>query len=81
MLKKKASYFSKKDSNRKRKIFLLTILNGQMNSRNHVKLQKCFVFKRKNLETNILKMKNIVKLWAIVIMQRNIEMLHIVYII
>ena len=35
----------------------------------------------KNLKINMVKIKNFVKLGTIVIMQRNIEVLHIAYVI
>ena len=49
-----------------------------MNSRNHIKMQK---FVRKNFNINMIKIKNIVKLGTTVIMQGNIDVLHIEYVI
>ena len=50
-------------------------------SRNYVKMQISVIFVKKNLKINIWKIKNMVKLDIIVIIQGNIEMLHIAYII
>ena len=44
-------------------------------------MQKSVVFVKKKLKINILKIKNIVKLEVIVIMQENIKVLHIAYVI
>ena len=44
-------------------------------------MQKSVIFAKRNLKINILKIKNIVKLEIIVIVQGNIEMLHIAYVI
>ena len=46
-----------------------------------MKMQKSALFVKKNLKINIWKIKNIVKLEIIVIIQGNIEVLLIVYII
>ena len=46
-----------------------------MSSRNHIKTQKSTIFIKKNL-----KIKSIVKLETIVIIQENIELQHIVYV-
>ena len=52
----------------------------KMNSRNHIKMQKFVIFVKKSLKINILKIKNIVKVEIIVIIQvNNTEVLHIVY--
>ena len=42
-----------------------------------MKIQKSAIFVNKNLKINMLKIKNIVKSGIIVIVQVNIEMLHI----
>ena len=42
---------------------------------------KVVVFVKKNLKINMTKIKNIVKLWIIIIIQVNIEVLHIAYVI
>ena len=44
---------------------------------NHTKMEKSVIFVKKKLKTNMCKIKNIVKLEVIVIIQGNIEMLHI----
>ena len=49
-------------------------------SRNHIKMQKSVIFVKENLKKNILKTKNIVNLGVIVIIQGNIEVLRIVYV-
>ena len=46
-----------------------------------MKMQKFVLFVKKTLSINMLKIKNIVNLGTIVIMQGNIEMLHIAYVI
>ena len=46
-----------------------------------MKMQKFVIFVKKNLKINMLKIKNIVKLGIIVIIQVNIEELHIAYVI
>ena len=48
---------------------------------NHTKMEKSVIFVKKKLKTNMCKIKNIIKLEVIVIIQGNIEMLHIAYII
>ena len=52
-----------------------------MNSKNHIKRQKFVVFINKNFKINMLKIKNIVKPGAIVMIQVNIEVLDIAYVI
>ena len=52
-----------------------------MNSWNHLKIQKFVIFIRENFQINMLKVKNIAKLEIIVIIQENIEVLHIAYVI
>ena len=47
----------------------------------HTKMQKSLIFVMKNLKTNIGKIKNIVKLEIIFVIQGNIEELHIAYVI
>ena len=46
-----------------------------------MKMQKFVLFVKKTLSINMLKIKNIVNLGTIVIIQGNIEMLHIAYVI
>ena len=53
----------------------------QKSSRNRIKIKKSATFVNKNLRINIWKIKNIVKLEIIVIIQGNIEVLHIAYVI
>ena len=50
-----------------------------MNSRNHMAMQKCVIFVKKILKISMLKIKNIVKLGTIVIIQGNIDVLHVAY--
>ena len=45
---------------------------------NHMKMQKCIIFVEKILKINMWKIKHVVKLEIIVIIQGNIEVLHIV---
>ena len=52
-----------------------------MNSRDQTKTEKSATFVKKNLKINMLKIKNIVKLGTIFIIQENIEVLRIVYVI
>ena len=54
------------------------IINKQT-SKNYMKMQKFAIFVNKNLKINILKIKNIVKLKILVIIQWNTEVLYIVY--
>ena len=53
----------------------------QQSNRNHMKMQKSIIFVKKDLKIKMLKIKNNVKLGTIVIMQVNIDMLHIAYVI
>ena len=46
-----------------------------------MKIQKSVIFVKKNLKINIWKIKNIVKLEIIFIIQENIEVLDIAYVI
>ena len=46
-----------------------------------MKIQKSIIFVKKKLKINISKIKNIVKLEIIVIIQGNTEVLHITYVI
>ena len=46
-----------------------------------MKIQKPVIFVKKNSKINIGKIKNIVKLEIIVIIQENIEVLHTAYVI
>ena len=52
-----------------------------MSSRNHMKIFKSAIFIKKSLKIDTLKIKNIVKLGSIVIIQVNIEVLHMAYVI
>ena len=55
-----------------------------MNSRNNIKIQRSVKFVRKRLKKNMQKIKNIKiikKLEIIVIIQVNIEVIHVVYVI
>ena len=56
-------------------------MKKQKSSRSHMKMQKSVIFVKKKLKINILQIKNIVKLEIIVIMQENIKVLHIAYVI
>ena len=53
----------------------------QQSNRNHMKMQKPIIFVKKDLKIKMQKIKNNVKLGTIVIMQVNIDMLHIAYLI
>ena len=53
----------------------------QKSSRNPMKMQKSVIFVRKNLKINRWKLKNITKLMIIVIIQGNIEVVRIAYVI
>ena len=46
-----------------------------------MKLQKSAIFVKKSLKVNVLKIKNTAKLGTIVIIQVNLELLHIAYVI
>ena len=46
-----------------------------------MKMQKYIIFVKKNLKMNMIKIKSIVKLGFIVVIQVNIEVLHIAYVI
>ena len=52
-----------------------------MDSRIQIKTQKSAMFVKKNLKISMLELKNIVKLGTVIIMQENIDVLHIVYVI
>ena len=54
---------------------------NKKNGRNHIKMQKYVIFIKKDLKINMLKIKKIYlrKSGTIVIIQVNIEVLHIVY--
>ena len=52
-----------------------------MNSRNNLKMQRYVIFIRKNLQINMLKINNMVKLWDILIIKVNIELLQIACVI
>ena len=49
-----------------------------MNSRTHIKIQKSAIFVKK-MKINVLQIKNIVNLGAIVIIQENIEVYKEIY--
>ena len=49
-----------------------------MNSRTHIKIQKSTIFVKK-MKINVLQIKNIVNLGAIVIIQENIEVYKEIY--
>ena len=51
------------------------------NRQQRYEMQKFVTFVKKNLKINMLKTKNIVKLGAIVIIQGNIQVLQIAYVI
>ena len=55
-------------------------LYQQKSSRNHIKIQTFVIFIEKNLIINMIKIKNIVNLGIIVIIQDNIEVLRMAYI-
>ena len=67
----------KKINFKKKKMKLLT--NKQKES--YEKMQKSAIFVKKNLKINLQKIKNFVKLGTIVIIQENIEVLHIEHVI
>ena len=46
-----------------------------------MKMHKSVIFVNKNLKINVWKKKNIVKLEIVVIIQENIEVLHMAYVI
>ena len=46
-----------------------------------MKMQKSVIFLEKDLKTNMLKIIHIVRLEIVVIMQGNIEVLHIAYVV
>ena len=50
-------------------------------SGNHMKMHKSVIFVNKNLNINLWKIKNILKLGIIVMIQGNIEVLCTVYVI
>ena len=47
---------------------------------NQMKMRKSVIFVKKNLETNISKIKNILKLEIVDVIKWNIEVLHITYV-
>ena len=53
----------------------------QTNSSNRMNMQKSVIFVEKNFKIDMLKIKNIKKLVINVIIQANIEVLHITYVI
>ena len=64
---------------RKKEMKLLT--KKQQEAYENMEMQKYVKFVKKNVKNNHLKDKNIIKLEIIVIMQGNIEVLHIAYVI
>ena len=52
-----------------------------MNSRTHIKTQKSAIFLKKNLKINIQRIKSITKFGTIVIVQDDIEVLHVMHVI
>ena len=52
-----------------------------MNSRTHIKTKKSAIFLKKNLKINILRTKSITKFGTIVIVQDDIEVLHVKHVI
>ena len=44
-------------------------------------MEKLAIFLNKSLKINLLKIKNILKLETIVVIQRNVEVQHIAYVI
>ena len=61
----------------KNKMKLLT----KKSSKNYIKMQKPAIFVKTSFKINMWKIKDIVKLEIIVIIQGNIEMLRITYVI
>ena len=51
-----------------------------MNNRNYMKMQKTVIFE-KNMKIKKLKIRNVIKLGTIVIIQVNIKVHHIVYVV
>ena len=64
---------------RKKEMKLLT--KKQQEAYENMEMQKYVKFVKKNVKNKHLKDKNIIKLEIIVIMQGNIEVLHIAYVI
>ena len=52
-----------------------------MNSRNPIKTQKYVLFGKKDLRVKMQQIKNVLKFGTIVMMQENIEVLHVLYVI
>ena len=52
-----------------------------MSSRNHIKNKKSALFGKNDLRIKMQQIRNVVKLATIAIMQENMAVLHIVYII
>ena len=50
-------------------------------NKNFIKMHKFTIFVKKSLKINTLKLKSIVKLEILVIIEVNTEVLHIVYVI
>ena len=53
----------------------------QKSSKNHMNMQNLVLFVKKNLKINILKLKDTLKFKIIGIIQGNIEVLHITYVV
>ena len=53
----------------------------KMNRKNHLKMQRCAIFGKKNVKIEMVKVKDIVKLEIIVFVQFTIEVLPIAYVI
>ena len=64
---------------RKKEMKLLT--KKQQEAYENMEMQKYVKFVKKNVKNKHLKDKNIIKLEIIVIMQGNIEVLHIAYVL
>ena len=62
------------DNFKKKKMKLL-----KTKSRNHMKIQKFVILVKKNFNIKMLKIKIIVKFGTMVIIQGNIEVLHMVF--
>ena len=60
-------------------INLKKLINEQMNSRNYMKMEKFATFVKKNFKINMLKIEKL--LGTTVVIQGNIEMPHIAYVI
>ena len=63
------------------KIIKFKIKNEVINKRAGGIIRKCVILVKKNLKTNIWEVKNMVKLEIIVIIQGNIDVLCMAYVI